>query len=61
MSLGINPLVMSINKLDFDTTANIGSEWFINEDLNLAYFFAFALDSVSSDSSTDVGNDPWSA
>jgi len=31
----INPLVMSIDKLDFNTTANVESEWFINEDLDL--------------------------
>ena len=52
---------MSIDKLDFDTTSNVESEWFINEDLDLAYFFAFALDSVPLDTSTDVDSDPWSA
>ena len=60
MSWKINPLVTSIDKLDFDTTANVESEWFINEDLDLAYFFAFASDSVPLDTSTDVDNDPWS-
>jgi len=49
-----NSLVTSFDKLDFDTTANVESEWFINEDLDLAYFFAFASDSVPSDTSTDV-------
>ena len=32
----------------------------INEELDLAYFFVFASDSVSSDTSTDVDDDPWS-
>jgi len=48
---------MSIDKLDFDTIANVESELFINEDLDLAYFSTFALDSVPSDTSTDVGSD----
>ena len=52
---------MSIDKLDFDTTANVEGGWFINEDLDLAYFSVFASDSVPSDTSTDVNNDPWSA
>jgi len=52
---------MSTDKLDFDTTANVESKWFINEDLDLAYFSAFASDSVPSDTSTHVGSDPWSA
>ena len=54
MSLGNKSLVMSIDKLDFDTTAHIESEWFINEVLDLTYFSAFASDSVPSDTSTDV-------
>jgi len=57
----INPLVTSIDKLDFDITANVEGEWFINENLDLAYFTAFASDSVLSDTSTDVDSDPWSA
>jgi len=57
----INPLVMSIDKLDFDTTANVEGEWFINENLDLAYFFEFASNSVPSDTSTDVDSDPWSS
>ena len=52
---------MSTDKLDFDTTANVESKWFINEDLDLAYFSAFASDSVLSDASIGVGSDPWSA
>ena len=32
----INSLITSIDKLDFDTTANGEGEWFINENLNLA-------------------------
>ena len=54
----INPLVMSIDKLDVDTITNIEGEWFINEDLDFAYFSAFALDSLLSDTSTDVDSDP---
>jgi len=42
----INPLVTSIDKLDIDTTANVESEWFINENLDLAYFSTFASDSI---------------
>jgi len=52
---------MSIDKLDFDTTANVESEWCINENLDLAYFSAFASDSVPSDTSTDMDSDPCSA
>ena len=57
---GINPLVTSIGKLDSDTTADVEGEWFINEDLDLAYFSAFASNSVPSNSSTDVDSDLWS-
>jgi len=39
----INPLVMSIDKLDFDTIANIEGEWLINENLDLAYFLYLPL------------------
>ena len=42
----LNPLVMSINKLDINNTANDVGEWYINEELDLAYFFMFASDSV---------------
>ena len=42
---------MSIDKLNFNTTANVKDEWFINEN----------LDSVPSNTSTDVDSDPWSA
>jgi len=38
----MNPLVTSIDKLDFNTAANIEGEWFINEEINLAYFSTFA-------------------
>ena len=55
----INPLVTSIKKLDFDTTAKVESEWFINEDLYLTYFSVFASYFVPSDTSTDVGSSPW--
>jgi len=54
----INPPVASIDKLNFDITANVESEWFINKNLDLPYFFAFASDSVSSDTSIDVDSDP---
>jgi len=37
------------------------SEWFINENLDFAYFSAFTSDYVPSDTSTDVDDDPWSA
>ena len=57
----INSLVTSVDKLNFDTIANVENEWFINEDLNLAYFSVFASDSIPSDISTDVDSDPWSA
>ena len=57
----INPLVTSIDELNFNTTANVEGEWFINGNLNFAYFFAFASDSAPSDTSTNVDSDPWSA
>jgi len=52
---------MNINKLDVINAANDVGEWYINEELNLAYFSVFASDSVLSDTSTDVDNDPWSS
>ena len=57
----LNPLVTSINKLDVNNTIDDVGEWYINEELNLAYFSVFTSDSVSSDTSTEVDNDPWSA
>jgi len=57
----LNPLVTSINKLDVNNTTNDIGEWYINEDLDLAYLSVFASDSVPSDTSTDVSGDPWSA
>ena len=57
----LNPLVTSIDKLDVNNTADDVGEWYINEDLNLAYFSVLASDSVPSDTSTEVDNDPWSA
>jgi len=50
----INPLITSNGRLISDTTANAEGEWFINEDLDLAYFFAFTSDSIPLDTSTDV-------
>jgi len=58
---GKYPLVMSIDKVDFNTTTNVEGEWFINEILDLVYFFAFASDFVPSDTSTDVDSNQWSA
>jgi len=58
----LNPLVMSINKLYVDNPANdVGEWWYINEVIDLAYFSVFASDSMLSDTSTDVDDDPWSA
>ena len=57
MSLGAES---TCNKLDVNNTANDVGEWYIYEELDLAYLSVFAFDSVLSDTSTDVGNDPWS-
>ena len=51
---------MSIGKLDSDITADVESEWFINEDKDLAYLSAFTSDFVPSDTSIDVDSDHWS-
>ena len=56
----MNPLVTSVYKFDINNTANDIGEWYINEELDLAYFSIFASDSVPSDTSTDVNDDPWS-
>ena len=48
----LNPLVTSINKLDINNTADDVGEWYINEELNLAYSSVVAFDSVPSDTST---------
>jgi len=56
----LNPLIMSIDKLDFNNTANNVGEWSISENFDLAYLSALASDSVSSDTSTDVNSDPLS-
>ena len=52
MPLGIEPLVTSINELQVNNLANDVGEWYINEELDLAYFSVFASDFVSSDTST---------
>jgi len=52
---------MSTNKLDVNNTVDDVGEWQINKELDLAYFSAFASDSIPSDTSTDVDDDPWSA
>jgi len=57
----INPLVTSIDKLNFNTTANVESEWFINENLDSAYFSVYASDFVLSDTSTNVDYNFWLA
>jgi len=56
----LNLLVTSVNKLDVNNTANNIGEWYINEELDLVYFFMFASDSAPSDTSTDIDDDPWS-
>ena len=52
----LNPLVTSINKLDVNSTADDVGEWYINKELNLAYFSVLASDSVPLDTSTEVGD-----
>ena len=54
----LDPLVTSIDKLDVDITANDVGGWYINEELDLAYLSVFASDSVPSDTSIEVDNDP---
>ena len=44
----LNPLVTSINKLDVNNLANDVGEWYINRELDLAYFSVLAFDSVLS-------------
>ena len=46
MHVGIRFTCNDINKLDVNNTADDVGEWYINEELNLAYFFEFASDSV---------------
>jgi len=50
----LNPLETSVNKLDVNNINNDVGEWYINKELDLAYFFVFASDSVPSDTSIDV-------
>ena len=57
----LDPLVTGINKLDVDSTTDDVGRWYINEELDLAYFSVFASDSVPSDTSTGVDDDLWSA
>ena len=56
----INPLVTSIDKLNFNNNANVEGEWFINENLDLAYLSVLASDSVPWNTNTDVDSDPLS-
>ena len=39
----LNPPVTSINKLDVNNTANDVGEWYINKELDLAYFLCLLL------------------
>jgi len=48
---------MRVDKFDFKTTINVEGKWFINEDLDLVYFSAFASDFVPSDTSIDEDSD----
>jgi len=57
----LNSLVTSTKKLDVNNTADDVGEWYINEELDLAYFSVLAADSVPSDTSIDIDDDPWSA
>ena len=57
MSLGVETLVTSVNKLDVNNTANDVGEWYINEELDFSYFFVFASDFIPLDTSTDVDDD----
>jgi len=53
----LNPLITSINKLDVNNTGNDVGEWYINEELDLAYFSVLAYNFVPSNTSTDVDDD----
>jgi len=48
---------MSIDKLNFNNTINVEDEWFINENLDLAYLSTLTSDSVPSHTSTDIDSD----
>jgi len=50
----INPLVTSVDKLDFNNTFDIEGEWFISENVDLTYLSALASNSVPSYTSTDI-------
>jgi len=57
----LNSFMTGIDKLNFNNTANYIGERFINEDLDLAYFFMLASYSIPSDTSTNVDSDFVSA
>jgi len=57
----LNPFLTSINKLDVNNTTDDVGEWYIDEELDLAYPSVFASDFVPLDTSTNVGDDSWSA
>ena len=61
MQWELDLLVTSINKFGVDNTTDDVGGWYINEELNLAYFSVFASDSVPSDTSTEMDDDLWSA
>ena len=52
---------MSIDKLDFNNTANVEGEWFITENLDSTYLSSLASDSIPPDTSTDVESNRVSA
>ena len=53
----LEPLVTGTNKPNVDNTTDDVGRWYINEELDLAYFSVFASDSVLSDTSTEVDDD----
>ena len=61
MPLGTKLTCNDVDKLDFNNTANVEDKWYINKNLDLAYFSTLASDSVPSDTSTDVESDSLSA
>jgi len=52
---------MGIKASGFNNTADCVGEWFINENLDLAYLSVVASESIPSGTSTDVDSDPMMA
>jgi len=52
MPLEADLLVTSVDKLIFNNIANDAGEWYINENLDLAYLSALVSDLIPSDTST---------